>query len=209
MGEKLNTAENSKERMGSDQRTETHQDRAGEGIGQEYCMVSDAVRNAVWQNLLDIAKDIRYLDALQNRYRRKYYCVRFLLVVSGVLTALPLVPLDVPYINDAIPFIGLFIIGLVLWDLVFDYGKKFSTLRFTTDEFGKLENQYRELWDKIDGDSMNDNFIHKKMKKLESAALSLFNGIDVPTDKKLNEQCQKYAFKSEKNRYVKQTGTTL
>ena len=71
MGEKLNTAENSKERMGSAETREpaiskeTHQDRAGEGIGQEYCMVSDAVRNAVWQNLLDIAKDIQgYLEIL-------------------------------------------------------------------------------------------------------------------------------------------------
>ncbi len=46
-------------------------------------MVSDQIRNEVWQHLLDIARLVRYYAALSDRYRRNYTIVRFLLYAAA------------------------------------------------------------------------------------------------------------------------------
>ena len=84
-------------------------------------MVTEQTRNAVWQELLDVARLVRYYEALSDRHRRNHIIVRFLLLVaaaSGIAALL-----------DQLPAIAQLIAGgliavLVVWDFVSDYAKK-------------------------------------------------------------------------------------
>lgn len=58
-------------------------------------MTTSQTRNAVWQELLDTARLVRYYEALSNRYRRYHWAVRFVLLLSassGIVALLDLLP---------------------------------------------------------------------------------------------------------------------
>ena len=46
-------------------------------------MASDLTRHVIWQELLDIARCLRYYDALGQRYRRFHVAFRFLLGLAS------------------------------------------------------------------------------------------------------------------------------
>ena len=160
--------------------------------------LSDATRNYVWQGLLDGVRYVRYYGALQQRYNRRYQIFRFMLGLAGVCTALPLVPL-IPSIVAS--FSGLVVVGLLVWELVHDYGPKAAALRVASEGMSDLEVQWRALWEESNNDSLTTEAAGKQTVELQEATQRLVRGIDIHRDNDLSARCQKESFRSEEYRY--------
>ncbi len=167
-----------------------------EGVSQA---MNDATRNLVWQGQLDIVRHTRYYGALEQKYRQKHKWVRYTLGVAAVITALPLIPV-VP--GTVASVAGLCVVGLVVWDLVHDYGRTVAALRVAVEGLSELADRHRSLWDEVNDDSLTEQEARERTETLRVASLNLLRGLDVEVDAALNEQCQSEAFESEKQRYA-------
>ena len=88
-------------------------------------MTTDQTRNDAWYELLDIARLVRYYEALSDRYRRNHTIVRFLLLAaaaSGIAAVVDLLPKTMQSVSGALVAL------LVMWDFVSDYAKKAAVL---------------------------------------------------------------------------------
>lgn len=162
-------------------------------------MVSSETRNYVWQGLLDMGRYLRYFGALERRYRKRHHLTQFLLAAAGVGAAAPLID-KVP--DSLTTYAGIGIVGLVIWNLVSDYGKKVALLGVAVQRLGRLEIQYRSLWEGLDNQRMNDEQVLERIESLNEAALDAVHGIGIDLDEKLNNECQASTFKTEENRYA-------
>ena len=160
-------------------------------------MVTEQTRNAVWQELLDVARLVRYYEALSDRHRRNHIIVRFLLLVaaaSGIAALL-----------DQLPAIAQLIAGgliavLVVWDFVSDYAKKAAVLHVISLECSALEVEWRELWADINDNESNttDAEARGKNRKLAlriSEVTGWAGHADIREDRKLNEKCEETAYR--------------
>ena len=162
-------------------------------------MVSKATRNYVWQGLLDTVKYRRYFGELEKRYRRKHRSVRFVLGVSGAVTASPLVE-GIPLIVSSIG--GAAVVALVIWDLVYDYGRRVSALQVAVQGLTRLENQHRSLWDEVNNNSVTDTTARRRLKEIHDAQVDVVQGVEEARDDKLNDQCQEETYRLEAERYA-------
>ena len=88
-------------------------------------MGSDQTRNTVWQNILDVARLVRYYETLADRHRFRHWMIRFLMLAAaagGVAALLELLP------SIAQLVAGGLIALLVVWDSISDYAKKAAVL---------------------------------------------------------------------------------
>ena len=162
-------------------------------------MVSNTTRIDVWQGLLEMVRHHRYYVVLEARYRRKHYWVRFLLALSALVTVVPLLP-KVPMYFSSIG--GVLVISLVVWDLLFDYGKKVSALNVFVAGLHELENLHRGLWAKTYSNTVSDEEAREQMDRLSNEASNLVRRIDIIDDERLIVQCWEETVKMETARYV-------
>ncbi len=157
-------------------------------------MVSDQTRNMVWQEFLDVARLVRYYEALSNRYRLSYYIVRFLLLasaVSGIAVLLELLPATLQSISNGL------IALLVVWDFLSDYARKAEVLRTISLHCSELESQWRDLWIELDDVESSDIEIRRKNGQLSEriSVVTDWAGLaDVRDDQKLNSACEREAY---------------
>ena len=105
-------------------------------------MATEQTRNAVWQELLDVARLVRYYEVLSDRHRRNHSIVRFLLLAaaaSGIAALLDVLPASVQLIAGGLVAL------LVVWDFIADYAKKATVLHALSLECSALEIEWREL----------------------------------------------------------------
>ena len=162
-------------------------------------MVSSGTKNDVWQGLLDVVRYYRYYSALASKYRINHLVVRFLLAASAILTVAPIVP-SVPDFLSSIG--GVAVVGLVVWDLLFDYGKRVAALSVIVAKLGELEIRHRRLWSNTNGNLVSDEEAHKQLDDILGAAGNLVRGSDLAFNARLNERCQEDTYKMEPQRYA-------
>ena len=97
---------------------------------------SDATRSAVWQEMLDAARLVRYYDRMASRQQRRYLGVRLVLLVSAVA--------GVAAATNALPEVirvasGTVIAMLVVWDSHADYANKAAVLDSIRRDCGEVE----------------------------------------------------------------------
>ena len=172
-------------------------------------MVSDQTRNMVWQEFLDVARNVRYYEKLSNRYRKYHHRVRFLILASAVSGIANLLDLPLEFIQG--PFRELiqlavsgFIALLVVWDFVADYGKKAEVLHIVSLQCSDLESQWDRLWAELHDEESDDTEIRRKNRRL-SERLSTVTGwaglVNVQDDEELNSVCEKDAYRVMDSRY--------
>ena len=165
-------------------------------------MVSDHIRNEVWQHLLDIARLVRYYAALSDRYRRNYTIIRFLLyaaAASGVAAFLDVLPPIAQLISGGV------IALIVTWDFVSDYGKKAAVLHAISLQCGELLNEWQDLWIGVDDGTMTNEEVIERNRQLIQRMTSVTGGVGyagIPEDQKLNEECAAQAYKVAEERYA-------
>lgn len=162
-------------------------------------MVTDPTRNDVWQGLLDIARLVRYYEALSDRHRRNYFTIRLLLLIAatgGVAALLELLP-------DGIQILaGALVAVLVALDFVTDYAKKAAVLHAISIECSALEIEWEDLWGNLEnlGDTearQNHAGLSRRLANITGAA----GHADIREDRKLNEQCEAAAYRVIQNQY--------
>ena len=165
-------------------------------------MVSDQIRNEVWQNLLDVARLVRYYAALSDIYKRNYNIVRVLLfavATSGVAAFLDVLPPIAQLISGG----GIAVI--IVWDVVSDYGKKAAILHAISLQCGELEDDCHELWRSVDNGAITNEDTILRIRQLERRMTSI-TGVAgyayIREDQKLNEKCATIAYKVTENRYA-------
>ena len=165
-------------------------------------MVSDQTRNAVWQDLLDAARLVRYYDALSDRYRRNHAVVRFLLLAAaagGIAALLDLLPAIAQLIAGGLVAL------LVAWDFVSDYARKAAVLHAIGLECGELENEWRELWAEVNDSEADEAEARRRSRQLARKLLNATGWAgyaDIPENRRLNEECEKAAHRVVADRYA-------
>ena len=165
-------------------------------------MVSNQVRNEVWQNLLDIARLDRYYAALSDRYKRNHTIVRICLLAaatSGIAAFL-----------DALPPIAQLISGggiavIIVWDMVSDYGRKAAILHAISLQCGDLENEWAELWIRVNEATITNEETILRNRQLIQRITAVTGGAgyaDIREDQKLNERCAADTYEVMEARYA-------
>lgn len=168
----------------------------------ENTMVSEQMRQAIWQDLLDVARLVRYYEALSNRHRLKHSLIQFLLLASafsGIAALLKLLPEIVQLIAGGL------IAFLVAWDFVAGYARKAAVLHTINYECHALEIEWSELWAAINSAEVNDTEARERNKQLEEKFLSVTGWAgqaDIRVDQKLNTKCEEVAYKVVAEQYA-------
>ena len=149
-----------------------------------------------------MARLVRYYELLSDRYRRNHSIVRFLLLAAaaGGIAAL----------LDVLPAIAQLVAGglvalLVVWDFVADYARKAAVLHAVSLECSALEIEWRELWAAVNERDLDDAEARRKNQRLARRALEATGRVghaNIREDRKLNEKCEKIAYRVMADRYA-------
>ena len=168
-------------------------------------MITQITRNEVWQNYLDASRFTRYYSALADRYKSFYKFSRAVLILP-LLTSVTLLFDLFPEI--VVLFLGLVIALVVLADLIFDFAKRASVLILVSQECGRLENEYRDLWLAVENGVLSDEEARDKINQIEKKLIDITNrpsDLEIKVDHKLNEKCTIEAYKVMEDRYEHST----
>lgn len=165
-------------------------------------MVTDQARNDVWQGLLDVARLVRYYEALANRHRLCHFWVRLLLLgaaASGIATLLGVLPNLAQLISGALVAI------LVVWDSISDYSKKATVLHMISIECSALDIEWGELWAEANDPFSDDTEVRIKKQRLDRKTLEVTGEAgkaSVKDSRRLNRKCAEAAYKVTAERYA-------
>ena len=136
-------------------------------------MADSNLRLAVWQTLLDAARFERYYGIRAEVHRRNHRILRFVLLfsaVGGVVRFLGIFPPDIA--NPVAEVAGIFIIAIVIWDFMEDYGKKAVILHSISIECAEYELRLRSLWMSLNsGEDVAEPAIRAELRTIEDGML--------------------------------------
>ena len=120
-------------------------------------MVSNNVRNTVWQQLLDMSRYARYYARLASRHRRHRNGLRIFLGLSATSAFVSFIDLFAVGTADfLVALAGALILVGVIYDLVSNPGDKAAATMMISQEISHLETKYRALWERVDGGQTED-----------------------------------------------------
>lgn len=165
-------------------------------------MVSEQTRSAVWHELLEVARLVRYYETLSDRHRKKHRWIRFLLLgatAGGIAALLELLRSELRLFAS-----GLLAL-LVVWDAVSDYARKAAVLHAVSLECSRLEIEWRELWGDANDPEADEAHVRNEIRRLArrcSEVTGWAGHADIPEDRSLNEKCEAIAYTIEAERYA-------
>ena len=175
-------------------------------------MVTEATRAQVWQQMLDVARFHRYYDKMAGRYQWRYNAWRIALVAvtlsgGGALSAVWSAVFEsaLPAPVETLAMIGVGVLLAV--DMQAGYGNKAAILDSVQHECSDLERSFDSLWAEIQGGQLADEDAQRRYTVLAGQLSKMHErsrGAKVPTDDKLNKQCEASAVRVLKDRYVTQ-----
>ena len=168
-------------------------------------MVYEEVRNYVWQDYLDVARLVRYYQALSSQYHRKHNLMRILVLLPAVSSAGVLFE-SFPAILGAI--LGVTVAAVVVCDFVLDYGRKAYVLSAIYAECSELESEWSELWERTNSGEFEGSEIRAMnsdlSKRLNSVTSRAINA-GIRVDDRINKECTESAYKIMEERYASAT----
>lgn len=172
--------------------------------GQTSCMdpVTGATRNAVWQEMLDVARLVRYYDRMARGQQQRHLGIRVALFASataGVASAIAALPEAVRTASGAL------IALLVAWDFLADYANKAAILGVIRGECCEVEDDLAELWGRVQSESVTDGDARRTLagaKRRMTRATARAGAANISTDERLNVRCEEDAFKALSERYA-------
>ena len=169
-------------------------------------MITEQTRKDIWDELLDVARLVRYYEKLSDKHHRNHKIFRFLLLgsaASGVAAMLELFPENIR--QDIQIFAGGVIALIVAWDMVTNYAKKAAVLHAISCEISTLEIEWRDLWAEANANEADDAEIRSK-NRLLAKKLSEVTGWagkeDIRENQKLNEECESIAHRVMQEKYA-------
>ena len=132
-------------------------------------LMDSTLRNAVWQQLLDAERLMRYYNELADRYRKYKMVPRILMAASAVVGA-AVILFDAAWIPDGayLP-VFLVVVAAVVWDFMHDYGDKAAILYAISVECGEYETELQDLWRSVEAEHpAEESFIRTRLKEIAS-----------------------------------------
>ena len=161
---------------------------------------TDATRNAVWQEMLDTARLVRYYDRRASTLQRWHFGVRLVLLASasaGIAALIEALPAQVRIYCVAA------IAGLVAIDFLADFATKAALLSFIRAECNETSVELDALWGELQSDSINDDEARRRLKDLKHRVTRATNRVEqLPTNERLNVKCEETAMKIMADRYA-------
>ena len=164
--------------------------------------VTDSTRNAVWQEMLDTARLVRYYDAMSSRQQRWNRGVRLVLLASataGIAAGMNALPESFRVVSGAV--IGV----LVAWGLPRRPREQSGQC---WDPSGASATKRRWSWLHSGGrsaDSVDDEEARRVLSELAPTRDALDRprrSAHIPTNERLNVRCEEAAFKALADRYA-------
>ena len=157
---------------------------------------TEATRNAVWQEMLDTARLVRYYGRMASGQQRRNSCVRLVLLASataGVAAAFDALPEAVQALSSAVVAV------LVALDFVADHANKAAVLDSIKCECSDVQDELAVLWGDVQADSIHDDDARRKLAELARRVTHATNragSARIPENERLNVRCAKDAYKA-------------
>ena len=169
-------------------------------------MDNSSIRNEVWQRLLETCQFARYYRRLSDRTRRYHTIIRLVLLTVAVAGAGTHVNsgLD-PGANWPQLLLAVIIIAAIVFEFVYDFGKKAQVLHVIALECNRMQNAYRRLWVELSQGNGPALDIPQQIRALTDnfEQVSGWAGlVGVSEEANLLEQCKEFAEAELKERYM-------
>ena len=162
-------------------------------------MVSEQIRNQIWQERLGVEELVRSYEVLAERLRFRHLGIRIILLLAVTIGAMSL--LDLPQVFQLIA--GLSVIVLVVADFAFNGARKSAVSNLIKIECRALGNEWESWW--IGLEQISDGGARRENERL-ARRLSEVTGwaghTEVAEDHKLNVKCEELACNVMRERYA-------
>ena len=165
-------------------------------------VVTGATRNAVWQEMLDVARLVRYYDRMARRRQQRHFGIRIALFASaaaGMAAAIDALPDGVRVASGALVAL------LVAWDFLADYANKAVILGVIRGECSEAGDELDELWGRVQSNSVGDGDTRRTLaglKRRVTRVTARAGAANISTNERLNVRCEEDAFKALSDRYA-------
>ena len=163
--------------------------------------VSEATRTAVWQEMLDVARLVRYYERMASRQQWWRRAVRFVLLVPA-MAGMAVVVRELPEAFNVVS--GAVIAFFVAWDLLTDPANKAAVLDSIRRDCSEVGVELDALWGEIQADAVSDAEARRTLAGLAQRvvrATDRTGSAHIPTNERLNVECEEDAFKVMRDRY--------
>ena len=163
---------------------------------------TEVTRNAVWQEMLDTARLVRYYERMASRQHRQHLGVRLVLLASataGVAAITNALPQGIQVASGAVVAI------LVAWDFLADHANKSAVLDSIKCECSDVQDELAVLWGDVQADSIHDDDARRKLAELArrlTRATSRAGSARVSENERLNIRCAQDAYKALEDQYA-------
>lgn len=146
-----------------------------------------------------MARLVRYYEALSDKYRRKHFRIRLVLLAaaaSGIAALLDLFP-------EVVQIVAGGLVALcVAWDFASDYAKKAAILHAISIECSALEVEWQALWDELDDlDDAEARQYNTRLSRRLTEVTGWAGHTAIQEDPKLNEKCEAAAYRVVQDQY--------
>ena len=165
--------------------------------------VTNQTRNAIWQDLWDAERYVRYYGALADSYRFRHRTMRFALLAALLIEATVFLPkITDPLFTLLTVAGGIAIAALAAWDAIADYAKNSAMLTVASEECASVNTQWGELWLDIESYAIDESVARARRLDLLERLNTIAARIDVGLDEKLNDSCEADAERVLREKYV-------
>ena len=159
-------------------------------------MVTELIRNAVWQGMLDAERCVGYSGLLYGRYKKVHRLIT-LVVLSSALAGVGVLAAHLPVV---IQHIASAVIGfLVVWDSIAGYARKSEVVGLVNSECAALVIEYQNLWLSLGhvDESADDAQAKRELARLSektSKAIDRLTLAGINENQKLNQRSTEDAY---------------
>lgn len=167
-------------------------------------MVSEGVRAAVWDGLLEVSRAVHYYAAQKKKHQRHRNIIRFFLAAAGTGALLSLINLLPGVVANVIVTIGgALVTGVVIWEALLDPTKKAAYLEIiTSHDLPAVERLYRSLWEDTEMGRIDTDQALETKRELLARLQEVTSRIDVEDNDEIQDATQADAFTVEEQRYA-------
>ena len=160
--------------------------------------VTEVTRQAIWYDLWDAERYVRYYGSLAGRYRLRHGIIRGSLLASVLIEATIILPLA----NTIITVIGgALIVLLVVWEAISNYARDAALLGSINADCSTLNDKWEDLWLDVESYAVSEGEARSRRRLLVSEFNSIERRIEMSTDEDLSASSAKEAKKALEEKY--------
>ena len=156
----------------------------------------------MWQEMLALARYMSYYELLTNRYSFRNRLVRAFLVAGATLA----VGSAIPSVHWLVGVSGaVLLVAATTVDLVWDWSTRAALAHAISLECAVISKDYDHLWSQVETKRIDEDTCHLRIHQLSMRAIAAASQL-ADTDRTLNKQAQRAAYKILENKWGDSSG---